>query len=570
MNLRFLLPGVLLAVTSAVAQNQAPAFSTPIQNLTMRPTTGPVTIALANNFSDPDLRDINGTQVRITTTLGVMNLELFDANAPATVANFLRYISSGRYTANMFWHRSVQTPTPFVIQTGGYVFNTINGGSADAIVTFPPIQNEFSVSNVRGTVAMSLTGGDTATATSQWYINESDANAAVLDPGRYTVFGRVIEGGMSVVDAIAAVPVFSKGSPFDALPLRNYADTTPVQPVTLANLILLTGYTVGPKMTFAAQSNNSGIVNPVINGTKLTLTPNLTGMATVTVTATDFSGATATGTSTVNVSATAPFGKLANIATRARVGLGENVLIGGFVVRGTGVKRLLIRTLGPELTASGVPDVLADPSMQIYQGSTVVQQNDNWKSDPTQQALIAATPFAPRDDREPAILFNAAPGNYTVVVNGVGSTSGNALIEIYELDAADSTNLIDIATRGNVGTGGNVMIGGFVIGGTTPKRVIVRAVGPSLAQAGVVNPLANPSLLIYANSTLIAQNDNWATGSDGNANPDAAAITASGFQPTSAQESAVIVTLAPGPYTAIVSGVNGTTGVALVEVYDLD
>ena len=570
MKLRYLFSSTLLAVMSALAQNQAPLVSTPIQNLTMRPGTGPVTIALANNFSDPDLRDINGTQVRITTTLGVINVEMFNANAPVTVANFLQYISSGKYAANMFWHRSVQTPTPFVIQTGGFTFNTINGGSADAIVTFSAIQNEFSLSNVRGTVAMAQTNGGPSSATSQWFVNQSDSNATSLDPSLFTVFGRVIEGGMSVVDAIAAVPVFGKGAPFDFLPLRNYTNTIPVQPVTQANLILLTGYTVGPKMTFAAQSNNTGIVNPVINGTKLTITPSLTGMATLTVTATDFNGATVTGTSTVNVNAAAPFGKLANIATRAKIGLGENFLIGGFVVRGTGTKRLLIRVLGPELTASGVSGVLADPSMQIYQGSTVVQQNDNWKSDPVQQALIAATPFAPTDDREPAILFNAAPGAYTVVVNGVNSTSGNALVEIYELDAADSTNLIDIATRGNVGTGGNVMIGGFVIGGTTPKRVIVRAVGPSLAQAGVANPLADPTLLLYAGGTLIAQNDNWATGSDGNANPDAAAITASGFQPSSAQESAVILTLAPGAYTAIVSGKNGTTGVALVEVYDLD
>lgn len=580
MNIRFLLSGLLLVAVPALAQNHSPV-AVPIQNLTMRPSTQPTSIYLANNFSDPDLTSIDGTQVRITTTFGVVNLELFDSQTPQTVANFLRYISAGLYT-NMFWHRSVPG---FVLQTGGFTFTAPAGSStplATTITTFATVPNEPGISNVRGTVAMAKLSTDPNSATSQWFVNLADnvpnANGANLntDNGGYTVFGRVIEGGMTAVDPVGALTVYNfsyynsagqQNTSLSQVPLRNYSAGTGV---TANTLIFLNTFTAGPKMSFTAQTDNSGIVNPVLTGKKLTLTPNQTGTATVTVTAADFSGATATSRSTVTVSATAPIGKLANIATRAQVGVGEDVLIGGFVVTGTGTKRLLLRTLGPELTARGVPNVLPDPKMQLYQGSTIIQENDNWKTDPVQYPLIAATPFAPTNDLEPAIYFSASPGAYTIVVSGVNVPTGNALVEIYELDSNDTSSLINLSTRGNVGTADNVMIGGFVIGGTTPKRVLVRAVGPSLSQLGVTVPLANPYLQLYSGGTVIAQNDDWALSTTGGINPDAAAITASGFQPVSPQESAVIMTLAPGPYTAIVSGVGGTTGVALIEVYDLD
>ena len=567
MRFRFLLPCALLVATTALAQNHAPSV-VPIPNLTVRPGTPPLTIVLSNVFSDQDLQSIVGTQVRFDTTLGPLNIELFDTQTPATVANFLQYISSGRY-ANVFWQRVAPGQD---IDTGGN--NFVDGIGGNAVVAFPAVRNEPGISNTRGTVAMIKNSTDPDSATSLWYVNLADTGGPPLNRdilfGGYTVFGRVIEGNMTTVDAIAAVPTYIiPPIGLNALPLRNY---TPGQNATSANFIYLGNAATGPKITFNAQSDNTGIVNPALNGLVLTLTPSMTGTATLTVSATDFNGAIGRSISTVTVTPTAPFGNMRNISTRAKVGVDENVLIGGFVITGTGTKRLLIRALGSELAARGVPTVLGDPFLQLYQGSIVIAQNNTWnvQTIPADVAAIQATPFAPTDIQEPALLARLGAGAYTVIVTGVAGTTGNSLIEVYELDTTDTAKLINISTRGSVGTVNDVMIGGFVVGGTTPKRVLVRAVGPSLAGFGVVNPLLNPALQIFSGATPIAQNDDWGTAPGGGPNPDAAAITASGFQPTSAQESAVIMTLIPGAYTAIVRGVNSTTGVGLIEVYDLD
>jgi hypothetical protein len=181
-------------------------------------------------------------------------------------------------------------------------------------------------------------------------------------------------------------------------------------------------------------------------------------------------------------------------------------------------------------------------------------------------ADISASGHAPTDAQEPAVLLTLPAGAFTVVVQGLSASTGNALVEIDELDSTDTASLSNISTRGSVGTVNDVMIGGFIVGGTTPKRVIVRGIGPTLGPLGIVNPLLNPSLQVFAGSVQIAQNDDWQSSSAG----DLAAIMASGRAPSSPQESAVILTLPPGAYTAILRGVNSTTGVGLIEVYDLD
>ncbi len=539
------------------AQNQAPTVLAPPANLTGRPTTGPTKIFLGNIFRDPDLMDINGTQVRVTTTLGVMNLEMFDGRTPLTVQNFVRYIQANSY-ANSFWHRSVPG---FIIQTGGFTF--VNNATG-TVPTFPPVQNEFGISNTRGTVAMAKLGGDPNSATSQWFVNLAD-NSANLDGqnGGFTVFGRVIEGGMTVADAIAALPIFNAGSPFDSLPLRNYTSGT----IVAANLIFVDAITSGPKISFSSTSSNSAVATATTSGFTTTLAfAGGTGTTQVTLTATDFNGAFVSSTFDVTVSPTAPLAHLANIATRAQVGTADNVLIGGFVVRGTAPKKVLIRAIGPSL-AGAVPGTLADPQLTLIKDGAVLATNDDWKT--TQQAEIAATPFAPTNDKESAILRTLAPGAYTAVVNGAGASTGVALVEVYELDGAEVPQLINIAARGRVGTGDNVMIGGFVIGGTTPKKVLIRAIGPSNANT-VPGALADPTMQIFANTVLIAENDDWRKALDGSANPDQAAIAATPFAPTNDKESAVIATLAPGLYTAIVRGTNASQGIASIEIYDLE
>jgi hypothetical protein len=171
------------------------------------------------------------------------------------------------------------------------------------------------------------------------------------------------------------------------------------------------------------------------------------------------------------------------------------------------------------------------------------------------------------------MIVNLPPGNYTAIVRGVANTTGVALAEVYDLSPAPNSLLGNISTRSFVQTGDNVMIGGVIVQGTQPRRVIVRAIGPELTQYSVPNPLADPTLELHdSTGALIASNDNWQHTIIGGiiTSDQVAAIRASGHAPGDPRESAIIATLPPGNYTAIVRGINNTTGVALVEVYDLD
>jgi len=273
----------------------------------------------------------------------------------------------------------------------------------------------------------------------------------------------------------------------------------------------------------------------------------------VTATATDPNGNTSEFSGAI--------GQLLNISTRMEVLTGNSVLIGGFIIGGSGNKVVLLRALGPTLTQFGVNGVLADPMLELHDGSgALITSNDNWKD--TQQAAISATGKAPPNDLESAILHTFTPGNYTAIVRGKNNTTGIGLVEAYDIDEAITTTLTNISTRGFVDTGQNVMIGGF-ISGNGIVRVIVRALGPTLSQFGVPNVLADPTLDVRdAQGTSLATNDNWA-------DTQQAEIQASGFAPPNANESAIIIVRPAGNTTAIVSGKNNTTGNALVECYIL-
>ena len=253
-----------------------------------------------------------------------------------------------------------------------------------------------------------------------------------------------------------------------------------------------------------------------------------------------------------------------NISGRARVETGQGVAISGFIVTGTTPKRVGVRALGASLANFGVSSPLADPIIQLHRGDgSLVMVNDNWKN--TQQAEITAAGLAPADDREAVLIATLPAGNYTAIVSGKNGGTGVALAEVYDLDQAADSRLANISTRATVGTGSNVLIGGFITGSKIgATRIVVRALGPTLQQFGIVNPLPDPNLeLRDANGTLVASNDNWQSDAS-----QAALITSYGLAPPNNLESAIAISLAPGPYTAIVAGKNNETGIGLVEIYD--
>ena len=259
---------------------------------------------------------------------------------------------------------------------------------------------------------------------------------------------------------------------------------------------------------------------------------------------------------------------LLNIATRMRVLTDDRVLIGGFIITGTELKRVLIRGVGPSLNGVGV--TLSDPTLELHQGSTTLAANDNWKTranGSSQQADIEATTIAPVNDLEPAILVTLSPGAYTAILAGNKGGTGVGLVEVYDLGQGANSQLANISTRGFVDTGDNVMIGGLIVGGGSggTAKVLVRALGPSVPVAGA---LADPTLELHDGSgALIASNDNWKTRPDGSSQQ--AEIEATTLQPGNDLDSALVRTLSPGNYTAIVRGTNNNTGVGLVETYNL-
>jgi hypothetical protein len=248
------------------------------------------------------------------------------------------------------------------------------------------------------------------------------------------------------------------------------------------------------------------------------------------------------------------------------VGTGNNVMIAGFIVSGSQSKTIIVRALGPTLGSYGVANALNDPMLELHDSSgATIATNDDWQTG-SQASQISSSGYAPTNSNEPALIATLPAGAYTAIVRGFNNSTGVALVEVYELDTL-STRLSNISTRGQVGTDQNVLIGGLIINGSTSKKLIVRAVGPSLASPPVSlsGTLSNPTLELHDSSgNVIASNDDWGSGTQ------AAAISASGYQPSNARESAIIATLPHGNYTAIVRGVNNTTGIALVDAYDLD
>lgn len=251
--------------------------------------------------------------------------------------------------------------------------------------------------------------------------------------------------------------------------------------------------------------------------------------------------------------------RLINISGRLLVKTADNVMIAGFIIAGDVPKKVIIRGIGPSLAEFGISDVLTDPLLELHEPDGSELTNDNWKA--TQMAEIEATGLAPGSDLESAIVVTLLPGAYTTILRGVNNGTGIGLLEVYDLDETATSDLVNVSLRGSIENGDNVLIAGLIASGDETLPVIVRALGPSLSTAGVTGPLPDPILELHdANGLLMASNDNWKV-------LQKAELEAGGLAPSSDAESAISILLPPGPCTAIVTGKDGSMGVALVEAY---
>jgi hypothetical protein len=523
-----------------------------------------------------------------SAVMAAASLGAYDSLAGATV------LSSSQASPLNVTAGTAITPVAFTVT------NTINIGSWKVTGTLPP---GLTLSAVEG--GGSLTGAGTLDATtpgqSDGYGGTTGGNSTTtpkltgtpttagsytfnLQAYEYGSLGGLVSGTFPFTVVVAAgttTPVTTTPPATVTTPPAVTAPAFVTQPssVTLAS---------GSTLALSASASGSPTYQWSLNGTAITgatgptlLIPGATAAnaGSYTVTAVNSAGSVKSNVAAVTIISTTDVGRLINLSTRVQVGTGANVLIVGFVVGGSGTsgsKSMLIRGTGPALAAFGVTGILADPVLTLSSGSTVVASNDNWGGSAqitTTDSLVGAFPLTNSASLDSALVTTLNSGGYTAQVAGNNSGTGVALAEVYDTTASSAftpttPRLINLSARVQVGTGGNVLIAGFVIGGSSAKTMLIRASGPALVPFGVSGTLPDPQLqLTNAQGTVIASNNGWA----GNAQIVTAAASVGAFPWTSATsaDSAIVLTLPPGSYSAQVSGASGDTGVALVEVYEV-
>jgi hypothetical protein len=262
-----------------------------------------------------------------------------------------------------------------------------------------------------------------------------------------------------------------------------------------------------------------------------------------------------------------PPSRVANLSVRAAAGTGDLTLIVGFTIGETGSKQIVLRGVGPSLAQFNVSGALGDPQLRLYSDGTQINQNDDWDGTTRLSTAFAAVgAFAlPPGSKDAALFVPLSGGLYTAQIASA-TGSGVALVEVYDSDpGSPSATFANVSARNQAGTGDNLLVAGFAISGSAEKTLLIRAIGPSLASA-VTGSLSDPKLDVFRGSTLLQSNDDWG----GTTMLSTAFSRVGAFPlPGTSKDAALLVTLQPGSYTAQVSGVGGTTGVALIEVYEL-
>ena len=487
----------------------------------------------------------------------------------------------------------IQTIPNIGLRARGYGGSTVNGGKYEAIIPDPygavanvtkNVWYNFVLhvrwsSNGSGLMEGWLNGrkfqayqGATLYSGMSCYLKLANYHAP-FGQASSVIFDRVVRGGTATAVTLTALEgVAGTGGSTPSSP-------TPTSPTTYTLSAITTGSGTGTVVSSPAGINcGSSCTSTFAAGSTVTLSASAgnksgfsgwsgacTGTGACAVVMNGSKSVTATFAS--SSSSTPPAGgtsipRLANLSTRGQVLTGNDVMIAGFVIGGSASKTVVVRARGPSLVAAGVANALSNPTLRLVRSSdqATLAANDNWGG-AANAAQISTSGFAPSDPLESALLVSLPPGAYTAIASGVSGATGVGIIEVFEIDRPDAP-LTNISTRGQVLSGNDVLIGGFVIQGSSPQTVVIRARGPSLVSFGIANALANPSLQLVrsADHVTIAANDNWSSAAN------AAQISTSGFAPSNALESAILVTLNPGAYTAIVTG-SGGTGVGIVEVF---
>jgi uncharacterized repeat protein (TIGR03803 family) len=545
----------------------------------------------------------SGTAFRVTSAGVLTTLASFDATTGDYPTSPLLQASDGNFYGTTTTGAAGNLGSVFRLTSGGdltvlAVFTGANGADPEAGLIEAKDGNFYGTTvsggaNASGTIFRITPGGTLTTVASfpaQPYGVMSGLgfpHAALLQARDGNFYGTA-SGGGGVRNAIGGVFELTSNGDFITLQKFDYATGTSYSELILATEGALYGTTSATVFRLSVLPLAISAVFPgdnqiVIEGN------NFSGTTAVSVGGTPVASfvvdspfqitAKLTGADNYGlVSVTSPLGTATfeqqpsqsgpalNISTRVNVGTGDDALIGGFIVQGSAAKKVIIRAIGPSLAAAGVSGVLQNPVLELHDSSgDIIAANDDWQSSADKQAIID-TGIPPLDPQEAAIVRALEPGNYTAVVRGSGDKTGVGLVEVYDLDRA-SGKLANISTRGSVQSGNNVMIGGFIIGGDAPGKVLVRAIGPSLANANppISGALSDPQLeLRDADGNLMATNDNWQEGAQ------TQQISDTTLAPSDPKEAAILASLNPGNYTAIVSGVNNSAGIALVEVYKLD
>ncbi len=405
-----------------------------------------------------------------------------------------------------------------------------------------------------------------------------DVRVSAGNVGAFSVTVTNVGGSVTSDSATLSLSPFTTGNPLDftSQPLSQTVSAGG----TLALAALTSGSDGGPAPTF--QWFKDGIMIPGAEDSEYVVgNVSLGSAGTYTCIAMNSSGAIVSDAATLVVSASPDSGRLVNLSCRAAVGGGAGQLIVGFAVAGlgtAGTELMLIRASGPALAPFGVTGILPDPQLVLNNSAGVLATNSGWAGNvevSSTAASVGAFPWANASSHDSALVETLGGGAYTAQIFGSSGDSGVALAEVYEAPPGTglaAPRLVNLSARANAGAGSNVLVAGFVISGATSKTILVRGAGPALAAYGVPGVLADPRLMLYRSngdgtSSLIATNTGW--GGDAPVASKAAAVGAFSWGNAATPDSAIVVTLPPGAYTAQVSSASGGSGVALVEIYEV-